>query len=120
MAMLSRIKPCPQYMPPLALIWQARKAAYRLIAEQAECPPPPCVPICPVELFDRRFTLNDHEHMERTFTIASQDITKAFGTAMAGGTDCWGWACPLVLALDELASKWVWGWGGVTCQVRTL
>ncbi|GAB4815612.1 hypothetical protein N2152v2_008068 [Parachlorella kessleri] len=37
-----------------------------------------------VELFDRRFTVNDHEHLERVFTIASQDITKAFGTAMAG------------------------------------
>lgn len=39
------------------------------------------------ELFDRRFTANSHEHLEKLFTIESQDVTQALAGARATG---WG------------------------------
>ena len=35
-------------------------------------------------LFDRRFTAADHSKQEKLFAIASHDVSKAFGTAIAG------------------------------------
>jgi len=49
-------------------------------------PPHQAQPTCTLlaGLFDRRFTAADHSKQEKLFAIASHDVSKAFGTAIAG------------------------------------
>lgn len=44
-------------------------------------------------LFDRRFTATDHSKEEKLFDIVSREVTKSFGTALAGGRAGPGRAC---------------------------
>lgn len=52
------------------------------------------------ELFDRRFTANSHEHLEKLFTIESQEVTRALAGARATG---WGLRGSLPLLVSACA-----------------
>ena len=57
--------------------------ASALQTEALHHPPPPSPPLC-IGLFDRRFTQDSHQKQVKQFTVTSSEVTKAFGTALAG------------------------------------